>query len=308
MQPQKNTPNFLIVGAAKSGTSSLYRYLKQHPEVYMPSTSKEPMFFVSAIYTKLSRKDPRHKIADDIVISSFNDYLNLFEGVTIQQKVIGEASAAYLYHHETAIPNIERYLGDINIIIILRNPIERAYSSYYHLLRDGAESSTFEDFLEKEDERKKENWDILNYPKSLGFYHDQVKAYIDHFRRVKVCLLDDMKQNSLKFVKDVYAFLGIDESFEPDTSSIYNSSGVPMNKLLHCLLNTDNFVKRTSKPLLRAIIPPEKASKLCKTLRKKNIGKKAMDGKTRQFLKTLYREDILKLQSLIHRDLSHWLQ
>lgn len=305
---QRKTPNFLIVGAAKSGTSSLYQYLKQHPEVYVPPTRKEPMFFVSAIYKKLSRNDPRHEIADRIVICSFDDYLNLFKRVRNEQKAIGEASAAYLYHHETAIPNIKNQLGDIKVIIILRNPIDRAYSSYYHLVRDGAETCSFEDFLEKEEERKRENWDILNYPKSLGFYYDQVKAYIDNFSEVKVCLFDDMKRNSLKLVKDVYAFLGIDESFVPDTSSIYNSSGVPMNKLLHCLLSTDNFVKRASKPLLRAIIPPEKASKLCKTLRKKNIGKKAMDGKTRQFLKTLYREDILKLQSLIHRDLSHWLQ
>ncbi|MEA1866941.1 MAG: sulfotransferase [Thermodesulfobacteriota bacterium] len=305
---QRKLPNFLIVGAAKSGTSSLYQYLQQHPEVYVPPTRKEPMFFVSAIYKKLSRNDPRHEIADRIVICSLDDYRNLFECVRNEQKAIGEASAVYLYHHETAIPNIKSHLGDIKVIIILRNPIDRAYSSYYHLVRDGAETCSFEDFLEKEEERKRENWDILNYPKSLGFYYDQVKAYMDNFSEVKVCLFDDMQRNSLKIVKDVYVFLGIDESFVPDTSSIYNSSGVPRNKLLYCLLSTDNFVKRVSKPLLRAIISPEKASKLCKILRKKNIGKKAMDGKTRQFLKTLYREDILKLQSLIHRDLSHWLQ
>lgn len=94
-----------------------------------------------------------------------------------------------------------------------------------------------------------------------------------------------MKRNSLKLVKDVYAFLGIDESFVPDTSSIYNSSGVPMNKLLHCLLSTDNFVKRASKPLLRAIIPPEKASKLCKTLRKKILERKQWTVKPVNFLK-----------------------
>ncbi len=308
MHMQRKLPNFLIVGAAKSGTSSLYQYLKQHPEVYVPPTKKEPMFFVSAIYKKLSRNDPRHEIADRIVICSLDDYRNLFERARNEQKAIGEASAAYLYHHETAIPNIKTHLGDIKVIIILRNPTDRAYSSYYHLVRDGAENCSFEDFLKKEEERKRENWDILNYPKSLGFYYDQVKAYMDNFSEVKVCLFDDMKRDSLKLVKDVYAFLGIDESFVPDTSSIYNPSGVPMNKLLHCLLSTDNFVKSACKPLIRAIISPEKASKLCKILQKKNIGKKAMDSKTRQFLKTLYREDILKLQSLIHRDLSRWLQ
>lgn len=297
-------PNFLIVGTAKCGTTSIYNYLKRHPQIFLPG-HKEPLFMTSAIYEKLSRKDPRYKISETHTVFSFDDYKNLFEEVK-NEKVIGEASTTYLYYHETAIPNIRKYLGDVKIIISLRNPVDRAYSSYTHLVRDGAEASSFEEFLEKEEERRRENWDILNFPKHLGFYHDQVKAYIDNFSKVKVCLLDDLKKKHLETIQDLYVFLEVDQSFVPDTRTTFNPSGRTKYALLNYLLVRDTFLKSLSRPVFNRILPYETKSKLSLYLRKQNTIK--MKPRTREFLMKLYREDILKLQDLIDRDLSHWLQ
>ena len=297
-------PNFLIVGTAKCGTTSIYNYLKQHPQVFLPR-HKEPLFMMSAIYEKLSRKDPRYRISETHTVFSFDDYKKLFEEVK-NEKAIGEASTTYLYYHEMAIPNIQKYLGDVKIIISLRNPVDRAYSSYTHLVRDGAETSSFEEFLEKEKERKRENWDILNFPKDLGFYHNQVRAYIDNFTKVKVCLLDDFKKKHVETIQDLYVFLDVEQSFVPDTRTNFNPSGRPKYALADYLLTKDNFLKSLCRPVFSKIVPYEKRSKLNLFLKKKNMIK--MKAKTREFLMGAFREDILKLQDLIGRDLSHWLQ
>lgn len=298
-------PNFLIVGAAKSGTTSLYYYLKRHPEIYM-SDMKETMFFVSEIYSNISRNDPRHYIADKKIALS-KDYPSLFKLATTE-KAIGEASTPYLYYHKIAIPKIKKYLGEVKIIIILRNPVERAYSSYYHLTtKDGVEKASFEDFLKKEEQRKMENWDILNFPIDLGFYYGQVKAYLNKFRKVKIVLLDDLKNNPQKLLKELYSFLEVDDSFTPNTRVFYNRTIVSRNNLTDYILRTDNIYKKYSKLLLKVFLPEKKIRELGQKSKSINMRKKRMKLKTRKFLKETFRDDILKLQKLIGRDLSHWL-
>jgi len=296
-------PNFLIVGGAKCGTTSLHHYLRQHPQVFMPD-NKEPLFMVSAIYEKLSRKDPRHKIVETILPPSFKDYLNLFKQAK-NQKARGEASSPYLYYYQTAIPKIKEYLGDVKIIIILRNPVERAFSSYKHLLKYGCENDSFENLLEREEERRGENWDILNFPKALGFYHNQVKAYMDNFTNVKVCLLDDLKNRHAELLEEIYKFLNIDTSIVPNTEIIFNQSIISRFGFLHYLLFKENIVRNIARLMLGKIISEDKISQIGYYLRGKNRIK--MKPGTREFLKRLYRPDILKLQNLIGRDLSHWL-
>jgi len=296
-------PNFLIVGGAKCGTTSIYRYLKQHPQIFMPE-HKEPLFMMSSVYKNLSRKDPRYAISERHTVFSFDAYMDLFREVK-NEIAIGEASATYLYYHKVSIPNIHKYLGDVKIIIFLRNPVDKAYSSYTHLLRDGAESSSFEKFLEKEEERKRENWDLLNFPKSTGFYHDQVKAYLDSFKKVKVCLMDDLKEKSVETIKDLYAFLDVNHYFEPDMTTKFNTSGIAKNVLLNSLLKEEKFLGNLVRPVARKFISDENRSKLSSYIRNKNL--KKMRPRTRNSLKKMFREDILKLQDLIDRDLAHWL-
>lgn len=296
-------PNFLIVGAAKSGTTSLYYYLKQHPEIYM-SAIKEPKFF-SAQFVKYNPK----VIKENLVITKYEDYKNLFENVD-RENAIGEASADYLYFYDGCIKLIKKYLGDVKIIIILRNPVEMTFSMYQMFIRQGKEHLSFEDALNAEQERKRLNWGYGGgwYYKDLGFYYIQVKSYLENFTHVKVYLFDDLKSNPLSLIKDMYQFLDVDDTFVPDTDIKYNPGGVPNNKLVYTLLT---IFKRFKKPIIQIckfFSLEKKFFEITENIRKIILRKQEMKLETRAYLRDQYREDISRLQDLINRDLSHWLK
>ena len=133
-------PNFLIIGAAKSGTTSLYSYLNQHPQVYF-SPFKEPRFF--ALEGKEVNYQGPSQVVNQKAINTIDEYEKLFAGVT-DEVAIGEASTLYLYSPE-APAKIKQYIPQVKLIAILRNPIDRAYSGYCHLVRDGYESNRADD-------------------------------------------------------------------------------------------------------------------------------------------------------------------
>ena len=149
---KKNLPNFLIVGAAKCGTSSLHNYLNQHPNIFMPSFNeegknvKEPQFLV-----KNKVKNRLH-----FGVWTWEEYQSLFKQAK-QQRAIGESSVFYLFYYQDAINEIKNRLGnDVKIIIMLRNPIDRAYSAFQHVSRGLKEQQTFEYSLETEKGRLEE--------------------------------------------------------------------------------------------------------------------------------------------------------
>jgi len=289
-----NLPNFLIVGTAKAGTTSLYYYLKRHPEVYM-SPVKEPLFFICNCY-------------DSNIVKTFEEYSNLFSRVK-NETAIGEASAAYLYHYKEAIPKIKSILGKVKIIIILRNPVDRAFSNYMHHVRDGKESLAFEDALKNETDRIKDNWLSSWHYTQFGFYYKQVKAYFENFSNVGVWLFDDLKNDPARMMSDIYRFLGVDSSFKNEFLGIrYNATGVAKNKLIHHILAQPNPVKSLAKKLLQAAVGEDRKMAISQKLRSQLYVKKDMRSETRRRLIDVFRQDVVSLEKLIGRDLSHWLQ
>lgn len=300
-------PNFLIVGAAKCGTTSLYNYLRQHPEVYAPH-NKEPYFFISSIIERLNPNDPMYKGVRRRTKFTLDHYVKLFKRAR-KEKAIGEASGLYLYYYDVAIPRIRKYLEDVKIIIILRNPVERAFSAYTHLVRDNIESLPFEKCLEIEEKRMKENWFPLHFFKDLGFYYKQVKAYSDNFSKIRIYLYDDFKKHTLDIVKDIYAFLEVDPSFTPEVSIKYNMSGTPRITILHEFLSNYNHpLKKILRPLFVTTMGKERAEKLADYYKNKNLKAMSIKPETKEYLIELYKEDVLMLQDLIKRDLSNWLK
>lgn len=197
-------PNFLIVGAAKSGTTALYKYLKEHPEIFM-SSIKETHFFAKK-YKNLPFEGPYDDGFGSNTLQdlSLKEYYKLFDNAS-KYKMVGEVSPDYLYYNDCA-QDIKKHLGDIKIIIILRNPIERAFSAYSHLLRDGKEDLSFKQGLKKENYRMKKNWDYIYHYKNVGLYFEQVKKYLEEFSDVKVILYNDFKSNNSQIVKGIYQF------------------------------------------------------------------------------------------------------
>lgn len=300
-------PNFLVVGAAKSGTSSLYYYLKQHPQIYM-SPVKEPHFLIahSLVFPHRGVRDA----AFDLLILKFNNleaYKSLFSIVKDESK-IGEASTGYLYYYKDAIPQIKRVLGEIKIIIILRNPIDRAYSAYMHMKRDGRESLSFKNGLKEEKKRIKNNWVPLWHYTKQGFYYKQVKAYLEEFPHVRVCLFDDLKDDSLGLLKDLYKFLDVDSYFIPNLKIRYNPGGIATNKLVHYVLVKPNLIKSVTKVIVKTLFREQRTKDVGDTVRSFLFKKHEMEQETKSYLKELFREDILALQTLLNKDLSFWLK
>ena len=302
----RKLPNFLIVGAQKSGTTSLYHYFKQHNEIFMPEKLKEPKFFISSLFKKTNTSQPQWSKFMHNTMFNWQDYLKLFEKVQ-DEKAIGESSVTYLYYYEKATKLIKEYLGNIKIIISLRNPADRAFSAYLHLRRDNEENMIFKDALEQENKRKN-NYPPLYHYTSIGFYYHQVKAYLEQFNQVKIVLFDDLKRDTLGLVKELYGFLGVTPSFVPDVRTRYNISGIPRNKLIHKFIRESNLLKSLVKPIVKSLIPYQERQRIIAKIKTKNLQKPQMKPETREYLKNLYREDILKLQDLIKRDLSNWLE
>jgi hypothetical protein len=293
-------PNFLIIGAAKSGTTALYTYLKQHPEIFM-STPKELRYFSNF-------STPPEGIPHHHAVSSLEEYTAYFDAVT-DEKAYGESSPMYLYTAGTA-ERIKTVIPDVKLLAILRNPIDRAYSAYTHALRDWIETAeTFEEALEKEPERIEAGWGMLWHYAHAGLYYEQLSRYYNVFDpdQIRVFLHDDLVKDVESLLTEIFLFLDVDPNFKPDTSSRPNVSGFPKNKFLHELMKkvfiNDNPIKRIS----RALFPETLRQKVMLSLRNPNLEKRQMPKVIRQQLQEFFAEDIQNLGRLINRDLSHWL-
>lgn len=230
-------PSFLIVGAAKSATTSIHEYLSQNPNIYMPE-HKEAKFF-SAAPEKFTCLGP--DIWNKTRISSTTEYSALFDNAKDDQ-IVGETSNDYLYYHEESIVNIKKLLGeDVKIVIILRNPIDRAFSHYIHYMKDGRENLSFMDAIKIEGERKKGNWEWGYHYTSASLYCDAVEDYLSSIENVYVDTFERFVAEPTVFLNDLTNWLGLDD-FPYDISVNYNASGLPGNALLSSLYSTLRWI------------------------------------------------------------------
>lgn len=293
-------PNFLIIGAAKAGTTSLYYYLSQHPQIYM-SPAKEPRFFA------LEGEDLNFRNPDQDInrtsVTTPEAYNQLFQGVT-DETAIGEASPLYLYSPK-AVERIKHYIPDVKLIAILRDPVDRAFSCYTHLIREGYEPLSFSGGLNEEPNRIQNNWAHLWHYQQAGYYYTQLKRYFDTFapEQIKVYLYEDLNADSTAVTQDICRFLGVDDTFEPDLTRM-NVSGVPKVRLLHGL-----FKRNPIKTALKPLFPPDLRKQIARKVKAWNLqDKPSLPSEVRAQMIETYREDILKLEELIQRDLSKWLK
>ena len=311
----KTLPNFLVIGAAKSGTTSLYQYLREHPQIYM-SPVKEPEFF-SYMGEKIDRRDPR--LAPAIfAITEWKDYEALFKNVR-NETAVGEASPGYIYSPE-APKRIKQFLPQAKLIAVLRNPVARAYSHFTMRLNKSSDIVVepvrdFEEVLKAEESRIRDGWLAGWHYKRRGFYYEQLKRYFDLFDRsqIQIYLYEDLEENTLKVVRGLYQFLGVEDRFVPVLERVHNQGkyeAAVKNDAWRDFLTGENRLKG----VLKQLVPTKYRTDLKKYLLEKNMtftDKPTRSGPTPELKEKLlaeYRPDILKLQELIHRDLSAWLR
>jgi hypothetical protein len=293
-------PNFFVVGAMKAGTTSLYHYLRVHPQIYM-CPIKEPHHFSSDL-THSSRTDGRaflkttmERPLQSATVSDFGDYCQLFRNVT-NEIAIGECSTSYLFSSRAA-KEIARLIPHAKIIMVLRHPVDRAYSQYLMDIYFGLRFSRFADELHRSDGFRRYSL------AERGLYFEQVKRYVDVFPRsqLKILLYEEMQHDLIGFLKAIYTFLGVDNNWQPASLGKHNVATVPRFRQLHRVLHKLGLAEGFAK-----IAPPRirlAASRLY-YLRKRP----RLRATERSELTKIFEADIRKLGSLIDRDLSSWLR
>ena len=302
-------PNFLIIGAMKSGTTSLYHYLKQHPQIYMSSV-KEPNFFAlegsNLDFNGAEGREQIQRWAKRESITNIEEYRALFRRAA-NETAIGEASPLYLYSPEAPY-RIRYYVPEAKLIAVLRNPIDRAYSAFLYMSRDGREPlSEFSQALQAEEGRMRDDWEWIWHYRHSGFYYTQLKRYFDVFDRnqIRVYLYEDLRVGLSGVVQDIFRFLEVDDSFVPDTSLRHNQSGIPKSGFLPRLM----FRRNPIKAVLRPLFPQVLRRRIAESLKSQYLVEAPpLAPEVRRELLEAYRDDILKLESLIGRDLSGWLK
>jgi len=310
-------PNFFIVGAPKAGTTSLYHYLDQHPQIYM-SPVKEPNFFSIEIREENFEATRRRALIRDRqslhtylagsmdqkrfggIVRRDEDYLRLFANVK-QELAVGEASVCYLWSPTAAARIAERIPG-AKILVMLRDPADRAYSQYLHGLGNGAIRWSFREHIER-NLRHRTGQFCIHYPfLEFGLYAGQIDRYMERFgRKVWIGFHQDFKTHPAKVFESICRFLEVDPGFAPDMSRRHMETQVPR-------VGAAAWLRRSGFWEAAAHLTPLRLRPhIRRTLVRKPAAER-MDPADRQYLVEFYREDVRKLERLLGRELDSWMQ
>ena len=285
-------PNFLIIGSPKSGTTSLYQYLSQHPEIEF-SDRKEPKFFC------WKDKDldfcGNEKVLEQIkqsTIQDLNSYLMLFQKK--EARFIGEASADY-FHTEIAPQNIREFNPRMKLILVLRNPIERAYSDWRHNVKMGYEPvKSFRKAIACIGERRLRNGVPYFEYLEKGNYSKHLKRYYEFFdpENILVLTFDELEKDANAVCNQIIHFLGIQESFHFNVEKVHmKNSYTPKYYVFHRLAKKLGALSSSLELFIKDM----------------NALPKRISRKEKVILLDYYKKEILELEKLINRNLQHWI-
>jgi len=296
-------PNFFIIGAAKSGTTSLFDIIAQHPSVYA-SPIKEIRFF--------SNED-RYK-------NGTKWYMQTHFSGAGDFKIRSEATPAYLTWSQKVSPRIKELYGDqpVKFAAIFRDPVKRAYSHYWHRVRQGDEDPdqlSFAQAIHTEDKRLQENWKRLEYEGNglygyfrAGCYATRLDPYLELFPRENFffMLQEDLYKNFKTSTTNLLEFLEIDGKF-PLKSMVSNESSIPRNQ--NAFNAVEEFKKNKLKDFLKLFIPANARKWLRKESKEvlmKPFKYPPIENDISLELYERYADEIHRLEIILGRDLSHW--
>jgi hypothetical protein len=289
-------PNFIIIGAAKAGTTALYWYFAEHPAVFM-SPVKETFYFAYGVDEagNLLYGDPD---VHEFPVKTRSEYEALFAGAG-GAAAIGEASPIYLECPQAA-GRIREVIPGARIICSLRHPVERAYSDYLMYLRHrGRPIDPVRDLTPSA---------AWAHPDSrwmrIGRYHGQLLRYFEIFPReqIHVLLSGDIRRDPVGTVQGLYRFVGVDPSFVPDFDTPHNVGGVPASALLEKV-----FTSSTIRTALEPWVPRQAANWLRRLRTRTMRQAPPLPPELKAELTSHFRDDILRTSDLIGRKLDHWL-
>jgi hypothetical protein len=274
-------PNFLVIGAAKSGTTSLHHYLREHPQIYLPRI-KEINYFA---YTP---ERPRGRQYWATTLDEYAAHFREAAGL----KAVGEVTPAYM-NSPVAAANIARELPDVRLVAILRDPADRAYSRYLMNQRAGQDLPPFDQIIPQRDHPMIRE----------GMYYDRLKPYFDQFprERIKVLRYDDLQQRFAGMFRELLEFLEVDPDYLPD-GTVRHAQGVRFRSKALQSLKSSRLMRFHLKPM----IPAALLNRLVKAKARTAVAPPKLTVEQRSRLVDIYRDDIDRLQQLVGMDLSAW--
>lgn len=295
-----------IIGAAKSGTTSVYEWLKAHPDVYM-SPSKEPRYFAPDLYGGHPH-DFRHGVDEQ-------RYLDLFAGATTEKR-LGEASPRYIY--STDAPRlIHDFQPEARIIALVRNPVEMIYSLHNQRVSEGIEDITdFEEALAAEDDRRQGRRAVprmVNPKMALyrdqGRFGEQLARWLEVFPRdqLHVILFDDLANEPAETYRSVLAFLDVDADFRPASFAAQNLSWTPRSSRLRAVTQSPP-AKWVAYRALPRLFGERGSRRITRTFRYSRLYRKQrprapLSPALRQRLEDHFEDDVVRLGQIVGRDL-----
>jgi len=299
-RPGGRMSDFLIIGAYKSGTTSLNHYLKQHPQIFMPDF-QEPNYFAEK-RASVPAGEPEHRYEERGYrrprVQSLAAYQRLFTPAGPDQ-IVGECSPEYM-RNPIAAGRIHEALPGVKLLAILRNPVERALSDYSMMVRDGLETADFVEAVGREPSAE-----LFHHYVYTGYYGCQLQRYYDLFPReqIHVVLLEDLVADVAGTLAGIFAFLGVDPAFLPQSLAARNVSGRPENAMIATAYRLRRSTRRWLKPVV-----PEGVQRVVDGYLSKRLERLEMPEQTRLQLCEAYTADVTLLGYLLQRDLDGWLR
>lgn len=285
-------PNFIVAGFPKCGSTSLHYYLDEHPDIFL-TKQKELHHFTYDLLKKMEGgKDDAE--SQKFWVKTTKDYKKHYKEVK-NERAIGDMSPSYANYAET-IPKIKKTLGeDVKVVILLRDPIKRAYSNYMHLVREGRETLDFYDALMAEDERRTKRYSDFWLYTFNSTYYEKIRRMKENFREVLVVTFEAFIDDPEKGIREIYEFLEVDPEFVPlNLHTQFNEGGVyrenPITKFIFRQSKLKTFIKK-----LIPISPRLKKAKL-KVTKKFKEETPEIPARAEDYLIKLFQDDVLKLK------------
>jgi hypothetical protein len=296
-------PNLFIVGAPKAGTTSLYRYLGQHPQIYM-SSLKEPHYFAEEIRTQLYEPALRRRLERDQsvarIVTEWDDYQRLFAD-SRDERVLGEGSVCYLWS-PTAPARIAEKIPEAKILVLLRDPADRAFSQYLHALGNGAVRWSFREHIERNLGHRSTQLCVYYPFLEFGLYAAQLARYREYFgENIWVGFHEDFRRRPAEMIAEVCGFLKVSGEFLPDMGKKHLQAQVPRT-------STIGWLKHSGLWEAAARVTPKGLRPFIRRSLIRKPGETRMDPADRRYLVDYYRDEIVRLAEMLGRDLTAWLK
>jgi hypothetical protein len=278
-------PTFVVIGAVKAGTGSLYHWLRQHPDVFMPPTLKETSYFCYDADNPDHRKYAGTKV---FPVTTLDEYGALFADAG-PAKAVGEASPRYL--NAPRVPRaMKEVLPDARLVVSLREPVSRLFSNAQMDVRVGKNSDVVAAARRLADTDQNE-------------YAPKLASWLEEYPRERLLALrfEDLAAAPVETAQRVYRFLEVDDTFRPDTAAVHNPGGLPRSALWQ------RAIEFAPLRRLKPVAPMAVYNALARLRRMNSRPADPLPSELHAELLERFRADILATQALLDLDLSSWL-